>query len=320
MTAPRYVPLLDREGIAEAARQTHGLWGYGRPLAEHVEHTVAQVALAGPELLRYVGLVDADRDRDRGLVAASKRYGLLFRAGGREARVLGIGAVFTKDDERGKGHAPALIRAMVAEASDLGYAAAILYSDIDAAYYARLGFVALPAIDHFSRVDALPTAGALAFRPANEGDLDRLIAWYEASWAASPDATRPVRSRALLRYFSLRNRVAGMVLSDAGRDVGYLLATPDDPLRDLPEPRPEALLWVDEWSAPGVDPARVLATIRAVAERAAAREIGLWLRPGQDLAPFRSAPRSASFPMILPLAPGLTVDPARDHLGSFEHF
>jgi GNAT superfamily N-acetyltransferase len=317
VTAPRYVPLLDRAGIAEAARQTHGLWGYGRTLAEHVEHTAAQVALAGPELLRYVGLVDAAR----GLVAASKRYGLLFRAGGCEARVMGIGAVFTKDGERGKGHAPALIRAMAAEASDLGYAAAILYSDIDAAYYARLGFVALPAVDHFALASALPAAGALAFRPANEGDFDRLIAWYEASWAASPDAVRPARSRALLRYFCLRNRVAGVwILADAGRDVGYLLATPDDPLRDLPEPRPDALLWVDEWSAPGVDPARVLATIRAVAERASAREIGLWLRPGQDPAPFRSAPRLASFPMILPIAPGLTVDPARDHLGSFEHF
>jgi predicted N-acetyltransferase YhbS len=316
-TPPRYVPLLDRSGIAEAALQTHALWGYGRPLSEHVEHTAAQVALAGPELLRYVGLVDADR----GLVAASKRYGLLFRAGGRDARVMGIGAVFTKDSERGRGHAPALIRAMVAEAADLGYAAAILYSDIDAAYYARLGFVALPAVDHFARADALPEAGALAFRPANEGDLDRLIAWYEASWAAAPDATRPMRSRALFRFFRARNRVTGVwILSDGGRDLGYLLATPDDPLRDLPEPRPEGLLWVDEWSAPGVEPARVLATIGAVAERASASEIGLWLRPGQDPAPFRSAPRPASFPMILPISPGLVVDPARDHLGSFEHF
>jgi hypothetical protein len=64
----------------------------------------------------------------------------------------------------------------------------------------------------------------------------------------------------------------------------------------------------------------VLATIRAIAEREGARQIGLWLRPGEPTAPFRSAPRTASFPMILPLAPGLLVDPARDHLGSFEHF
>lgn len=317
MTTPRYVPLLDRAGIAEAARQNHALWGYGRPRSEHVEHTAAQLAHAGPELLRYVGLVDDDH----GLVAASKRYGLLFRAGGREARVIGIGAVFTKEGERGKGHAPALIRAMVAEAADLGYAAAILYSDIDAAYYARLGFVALPAIDYFARVDALPAPGAFAFRPAIEADLDRLIAWHEASWTASPEATRPMRSRALFRFFRVRNRIAGAwILSDGGHDVGYLLATPDDPLRDLPEPRPEGLLWVDEWSAPGVEPARVLATIRAVAQRAGAREIGLWLRPGHDSTPFRSAPRPASFPMILPMAKGLVVDPARDHLGSFEHF
>jgi predicted N-acetyltransferase YhbS len=316
VTAPRYVPLLDRPRIEEAARQNQALWGYGRSEAEHLAHTAEQLVHAGPELLRYVGLVS-----DHGLVAASKRYGLLFRAGGREARVLGIGAVFTKESERGKGHAPALIRAMTAEARDLGYAAAILYSDIDAAYYARLGFVALPAIDHFASPDALPVAGALAFRPAKEDDVDRLIAWHEASWADAPEAIQPMRSRALWRFFRWRNRIAGeWILSDGGRDVGYFVAGLDDPLRDLPEPRPAGLLWVDEWSAPGVPHARVLATIRALAEREGAREIGLWLRPGQDPAPFRAAKRSASFPMILPLAPGLTVDPTRDHLGSFEHF
>lgn len=316
MTAPRYVPLLDRSGVEEAARQNQALWGYGRTAAEHLAHTAAQLDHAGPEVLRYVGLVG-----ERGLVAASKRYGLLFRIGGREARVMGIGAVFTKDSERGQGHAPALIGAMVAEARDLGYAAAILYSDIDPAYYARLGFVALPAVDCFALPGALPSSGALAFRPANEGDFDRLAAWYEASWASAPAATRPLRSRALLRFFAWRNRVANAsILSDAGRDVGYLLASLDDPRRDLPEPRPEGLLWVDEHCAPGVDRARVLATIRVVAEHLGAREIALWPRPGEGVAPLRSAPRSASFPMILPLAPGLVVDPTRDHLGSFEHF
>ena len=316
MTAPGYVPLLDRPAIEEAARQNHALWGYGRPLSEHVAHTAAQLAHAGPELLRYVGLV-----ADGELVAASKRYGLLFRAGGREARVMGIGAVFTRDSERGKGHAPALLRAMIAEAGDLGYAAAILYSDIDAAYYARLGFVALPAVDHFALPAALPATGALEFRPANEGDLDRMIALHETSWAGSPEAIRPTRSRALWRFFCFRNRVTGAwILSGGGRDVGYLLASLDDPRRDLPEPRPEGLLWVDEHSAPGVPRARILATIRAVAERRGAREIGLWLRPGEDDASLRSAPRPASFPMILPIAPGLVVDPRRDYLGSFEHF
>lgn len=316
MSSPRYVPLLDRSEIDEAARQNQALWGYGRSGAEHLAHTAAQLARAGPELLRYVGLTS-----EQGLVAASKRYGLLFRAGGREARVLGIGAVFTKESERGKGHAPALIRAMVREARDLGYAAAVLYSDIDTAYYARLGFIALPAVDCFALTEALPDADALTFRPAEKGDLDRLIAWHEASWASSPEALRPMRSRALFRFFRWRNRVAdAWILGDAGRDAGYLLAGLDDPRRDLPEPRPDALLWVDEWSAPGVARARVLATIRAVAEVRGAREVGLWLRPGQDPAPFRSTSRTASFPMILPIAPGLTVDPARDHLGSFEHF
>ncbi len=101
MTTPRYVPQLDRSDVDEAARLNRTLWGSGRTEAEHLAYTAAQLAHAGPELLRYVGLVSA-----QGLVAASKRYSLLFRAGGREARVLGIGAVFTRESERGKGTRP----------------------------------------------------------------------------------------------------------------------------------------------------------------------------------------------------------------------
>ena len=316
MTSPRYIAELDPAGIAEAARQNQALWGYGRSEAEHLAHTTAQLDHAGPELLRYAGLTS-----DRGLIAASKRYGLLVHAGGCEARALGIGAVFTAPSERGRGYAPTLIRAMTDEARQLGYAAAILYSDIDPAYYARLGFVALPALDHACLTQALPTESPLAFRPANDGDLDRMIAWHEASWAAVPRAIRPRRSRARWRFFRYRNRIAGeWIVSDRGSDVGYVIAGLDDPLRDLPEPRPAGRLWVDEWSAVGVEQTRVLATIRAIAEREGARAIGLWLRPGQDPGPFEAAPRTASFPMILPLAADVVVDPERDYCGSFEHF
>ena len=46
------------------------------------------------------------------VAASSKRYGMLFHAGGAVVRAMGIGAVFTRPDARGKGAAPALLQAM----------------------------------------------------------------------------------------------------------------------------------------------------------------------------------------------------------------
>ncbi len=129
--------------------------------------TGEQLERAGPEMLRYVGLVD-----DRGeLVAAIKRYGLALVTGVPgalvEVRAVGIGAVHTRDDRRREGLAARLVEAVMAEAADLGYAAAFLYSDIDPGYYARLGFVALAADEHEAEVEALPPDDALfATRPA----------------------------------------------------------------------------------------------------------------------------------------------------------
>ncbi len=140
----RYLAALDRTQIVEAARQNHPLWGGDRSPAEHAAYTLGQLEIAGPELMRYVGLVDG---RGR-LVGALKRYSLPFRDGRGDAlRAVGIGAVFTRPAAHGQGVASALLRAVMGEARDLGYAAALLYSDIDPGYYARLGFVALPARD-----------------------------------------------------------------------------------------------------------------------------------------------------------------------------
>jgi hypothetical protein len=210
---------------------------------------------------------------------------------------------------------------MMNEARDLGYAAAFLYSDIDPAYYARLGFVALPAVDHLAPVEDLPAEGALSVRPATEADLDRLIDLYEAGWSAAPHVVRQARSRSLWRFFRWRGRIHHeWILSDGGRDRGYVIAGPHDPLRDLPELGRQGLFWLDEYSAPGIARDRVLATVRALAEREGARLVGTWPRPGDPAGPFTPHARPEALPMIAPLAPGFTVDAAQAFLSSFEHF
>src|SRR5262249_47542682 len=160
----------------------------------------------------------------------------------------------TRENARGRGAASALLREAMREAADLGDEAALLYADIVPAFYARLGFVALPALQHHARPSDLPGKGALEIRPAMPGDLDRLVAFHEDAWdRGGALALRARRSPLIWQYFRFRNRFAGeWILADGGRDVGYLIAAPDDPRRDLPEPRQRGLFWVDEWAAQGV--------------------------------------------------------------------
>src|SRR5205814_1509811 len=116
-------------------------------------------------------------------------------------RAVGIGAVFVPEAHRGHGHARALIEAVVGEAEDLGYRAAFLHSEIDPKMYDRLGFVRLRAREHAIATLDLPREGELEARLATDDDLDRMIAWREASFASDARATRHARTRAIWRYF-----------------------------------------------------------------------------------------------------------------------
>src|SRR6185437_6823643 len=150
----RYLPRLDRDQIIAVTKKNHALWGSDRPLPAYTDYVLRQLDTAGPEILRYVGLADA---KGR-LVGSIKRYGLLLREGsGPPLRTAGIGAVFTAPEARGQGVASTLVQAVLDEARDLGYAAALLYTDIDPAFYARLGFVPLSPTRSFSiPTEALP--------------------------------------------------------------------------------------------------------------------------------------------------------------------
>src|SRR5262245_59321405 len=97
----RYVPRLPRALVEEATFHHYATWGLGRTQEEHTAHNFEQLERAGPELLRYVGLVE-----EGGLVASCKRYSLLLRhhkCG--VIRAVGIGAVFTPPAGRGRGAA-----------------------------------------------------------------------------------------------------------------------------------------------------------------------------------------------------------------------
>src|SRR5947208_1584938 len=139
----RYVPRLDDAQIAEAWRQNHALWSSGRSLEEHLRYNREQLDRAGPEMLRYVGLLDDPR--------------------------------------------------------------------------------------------------------AIAADVAAVVALHAEGFADAPSVVRIARTPATLRYFAWRNRTgpAQVLLDDGGRAVGYAIAARDDPMRDLPELRGDAL-WLDE--------------------------------------------------------------------------
>lgn len=128
-------PLLDQ--VLDA---TFPHWGEGLSRQAYGSWNRAQGLTAwGRAHLARVGLV-----RGSEVLTSAKRYVFDAQAGDRPITVLGIGAVFTPEDQRGQGLAPALIAAMIEEGRARGCAAALLFSEIGAAYYERLGFQTVP--------------------------------------------------------------------------------------------------------------------------------------------------------------------------------
>lgn len=116
---------------------------------------------------------------DRGkLVSGMKAYDLYGSCAGKPLRLLGIGAVFTPPELRRKGYAAAMLQAAMDQYRERGAQAAILFSDIDAAYYERLGFRVVESSECSVEAGALPRSSG-GFRPALAGDellMTRLFA------------------------------------------------------------------------------------------------------------------------------------------------
>jgi predicted N-acetyltransferase YhbS len=119
---------------------SYSLWGEGLTRRGYGQYNVAQLRTAwGRRNLARLALVENGR-----LLATAKRYDLAVRMGSRTIPVLGIGAVFTPPELRGRGLARNLIDLMITEAAQDGVHAALLFSEIGPDYYARLGFTQIP--------------------------------------------------------------------------------------------------------------------------------------------------------------------------------
>ena len=129
--------------------ESHGIWSDGLTRQAYARYNAAQMRTAwGSRHLRRVALVDGSGE----LLSSAKRYDFLASLDGEELPVVGIGAVFTPEAARGRGHARAIVDEILAAATNDGVRLALLFSEIDPAYYESAGFVAVPRRELVIRV------------------------------------------------------------------------------------------------------------------------------------------------------------------------
>ena len=114
------------------------------------------------------------------LTAAMKAYDLRATCAARPLRVLGVGAVFTPPELRRRGHAAAMLQAVMDDYASRGGQAAVLFSDIGVRYYERLGFRALESRECTVGVSELPRLPG-STRPALAGDEPLMTRLFAAS-------------------------------------------------------------------------------------------------------------------------------------------
>lgn len=226
---PATGPVLD-----QILRDTYPLWGGGLSFDAYarLQHGQRRTAWGGAHLDRVV-LLDGTRP-----LASAKRYDLSARLDGRIRRVLGIGAVFTPRELRGRGAASALVAHLVEAANTDGYEFALLFSDVGPTLYERLDFVPMPLETATLRVRLYGGAPAMSVRAGDERDLAH-IADLGASRAAGARFALD-RNEDFIRYAIAKRRLlsglgpAGLrqteflVAEEGHRAVAYLVCTSHD--------------------------------------------------------------------------------------------
>jgi predicted N-acetyltransferase YhbS len=210
--------------IGELAEKTLDLtypqWHDGLSRANYGRWFEAQLTTrwGRTHLSRWALLDDGD------LVATAKLYTFEATLDGRAIRVAGVGAVFTAPERRGRGGARELLERLLERAARDGADAALLFSEIDPAYYARLGFTAIPTDERSVRVveDARRGAPATMVRAGDDRDLDAIVAMDAAR--AAPFRLHLNRDRDLAHYAIAKKRLLAGLSPPGARELQFFVA------------------------------------------------------------------------------------------------
>ena len=204
--------------LRQILHETHPIWHDGLDRDRYARFWEAQLLTPwGSTHLDRVALVEHET-----VISSAKRYDLSARVEGRIRRVLGIGAVFTSPAHRGRGAGQRLLESMIDAAEAEGYEYAMLFSEIDPAYYERLDFVPVPLLESTLAVD-LKRGGtpAVLIRAGDDRDIPSIA---EMSARRSEGARFALdRSDDWIRYGITKRRLLAGLGPEGLRQVEFLV-------------------------------------------------------------------------------------------------
>lgn len=172
---PRLIDISATVYAREVLPLSAQLWAHGRNLQTYAADTTALAQTPyGRASYRTVALSDGAE-----ILASFKRYERAARVSGATLRSIGIGAVFTPEQLRGRGYASAMLAMALDEARSAGVDFAFLFSDIRPAFYQDLGFVELPSRSISVRADTL-AASRIDAQPIGTRDWSGVRLCFEA--------------------------------------------------------------------------------------------------------------------------------------------
>ena len=205
------------EAILDA---TYDLWHEGLSRVAYGQYYKAQIATPwGGRNLTRLALVE------RGEVLASGKLYLFDAAlDGRPIRVAGLGAIFTQPLHRGRGAGRELIERMLEHAVSVGADLGLLFSEIGADYYARLGFTAIPTAERTFQVAEPARRGAPAtmVRAGEDRDLGAIAEMGAARSAAY--RFHLSRDRDLVHYSIAKKRLLAGLGPPGARELHFFVA------------------------------------------------------------------------------------------------
>lgn len=309
-TMTELVPATGRV-LEEILDDTFVIWSDGLTRANYARYNDGQMRTPwGRRSLDRVALVE------HGAVQSSlKRYRFNAHLDGRAISVLGLGAVFTQPSARNRGAAARLIEAVLADAGAAGTECALLFSEIGAGYYKRLGFVEIPRDEVMLETIDKAGAPAILVRAGDERDIPVVTSLLESMTANGRFALDVDED--FVRYSLSKKRLLAGLSPAGSRAVEFFVA----------EEGASAVAFVLlTHGATGAileacgdrDPsgARVGAILQVLRAREPARDataIRTWLPPGFLPPQLRIVSRrpAPEIMMLKPLVPHVRVDSLR---------
>jgi GNAT superfamily N-acetyltransferase len=197
--------------LEEILDATYPVWNEGLTRDAYARWNAAQLRTTwGAAHLRRFALLDG---RGR-WVASAKRYLWPIRLDGLDGVMCGVGAVFTRPEERGRGYAGMMIERLIEQSRGEGAVIAGLFSEIGERFYERLGFRTVPLDEVDVQVERRHGAPAMLVRFGEERDLPALAAMHATRSAGVRFALR--RDTPLIEYALTKKRLLAGLGQGAG--------------------------------------------------------------------------------------------------------